>query len=140
MIIIGVDYHERSVHRVCRYRNRRRGRTAIEPQRSRSREVLSGTGGARGQRACGNGSHGYSRWFERLLAELEGIELWIGDAAEIKTKRVRKQKTDRNDAALLLKLLLEDNFPTIWIRVRRIVIYGSCSGIGTEWYRCGRGS
>jgi hypothetical protein len=32
---------------------------------------------------------GYSRWFERLLAELS-IELWIGDAAEIKTKRVRK--------------------------------------------------
>ena len=50
---------------------------------------------------------GYSRWFERLLTEL-GIELWIGDAAEIKTRRVRKQKTDRNDAALLLKLLVED--------------------------------
>src|SRR3984893_9826318 len=27
---------------------------------------------------------GYSRWFERLLAEL-GMELWIGDGAEIKT-------------------------------------------------------
>src|ERR1700687_4537313 len=57
---------------------------------------------------------GYSRWFERLLAEL-GIEVWIGDAAEIKTKRVRKQKTDRNDAQLLLKLLLENNFPQIWV-------------------------
>ena len=30
-----------------------------------------------------------------------GFELWIGDAAEIKTKRVRKQKTDREDARLL---------------------------------------
>ncbi len=28
---------------------------------------------------------GYSRWFERLLAEL-GFELWIGDPAEIKTR------------------------------------------------------
>ncbi|MFZ1975693.1 MAG: transposase, partial [Candidatus Acidiferrales bacterium] len=56
----------------------------------------------------------YSRWFERLLAEL-GIELRIGDAAEIKTRRVRKQKTDRNDAALLLKLLLENNFRGIWV-------------------------
>jgi transposase len=37
---------------------------------------------------------GYSRWFERLLAEL-GIEVSIGDAAEIKTERIRKQKTDR---------------------------------------------
>src|SRR5713226_5388186 len=57
---------------------------------------------------------GYSRWFERLLAEL-GIEVWIGDAAKIKTKRVRKQKTDHNDAQLLLKLLLENNFPKIWV-------------------------
>src|SRR6202162_6147728 len=57
---------------------------------------------------------GYSRWFERLLAEL-GIEVWIGDAAKIKTKRVRKQKTDRQDAQLLLKLLLENNFPRVWV-------------------------
>jgi hypothetical protein len=33
----------------------------------------------------------------RLLAEL-GFELWIGDPAEIKAKRVKKQKFDRNDA------------------------------------------
>jgi transposase len=46
---------------------------------------------------------GHARWFERLLAELQ-FELWIGDAAEIRTKRVRKQKTDRQDAQLLLRL------------------------------------
>jgi transposase len=57
---------------------------------------------------------GYARWFERLLAEL-GFEVWIGNAAEINTKRVRKQKTDRLDAQLLLKLLLENNFPRIWV-------------------------
>jgi|SRR5215467_9228437 len=57
---------------------------------------------------------GYARWFERLLAEL-GFELWIGDPAEIKAKRVRKPKTDREDARLLLKLLLEDRFPKIWL-------------------------
>jgi transposase len=39
----------------------------------------------------------------------------IGDAAEIKTKRVRKQKTDRQDTQLLLKLLLENRFPQIWV-------------------------
>ena len=59
-------------------------------------------------------SSGHSRWFERLLHEL-GFELWIGDAAEIRTKRVRKQKTDRQDAQLLLRLLLEDRFPRIWV-------------------------
>ena len=57
---------------------------------------------------------GYSRWFERLLAEL-GFEVCIGDPAEIKTKRVKKQKTDREDARLLLRLMRENNFPQIWI-------------------------
>ena len=57
---------------------------------------------------------GYARWFERLLAEL-GIELWIGNPAEIKAKRVKKQKTDRNDARLLLRRMREDNFPQIWV-------------------------
>jgi transposase len=57
---------------------------------------------------------GHARWFERLLSELQ-FELWIGDAAEIRTKRVRKQKTDRQDAQLLLRLMLEDRFPRIWV-------------------------
>jgi len=51
---------------------------------------------------------------ERLLAELQ-VELWIGDAAEIRTRRVRKQKTDRQDAQLILKLMLKDDFPQIWV-------------------------
>ena len=57
---------------------------------------------------------GYSRWFERLLAEL-GFEVWMGDPAEIKAKRIKKQKTDRNDARLLRRLMLENNFPQIWV-------------------------
>jgi transposase len=57
---------------------------------------------------------GHARWFERLLSELQ-FELSIGDAAEIRTKRVRKQKTDRQDARLILQLLLEDRFPQIWV-------------------------
>ena len=57
---------------------------------------------------------GHARWFERLLGSLQ-FELWIGDAAEIRTKRVRKQKTDRQDAQLLLRLMIEDRFPRIWV-------------------------
>src|SRR6266852_4667602 len=57
---------------------------------------------------------GQARWFERLLAELQ-FELWIGDAAEIQSKRVRKQKTDRQDAQLILRLMLKDDFPRIWV-------------------------
>jgi transposase len=57
---------------------------------------------------------GHARWFERLLAELS-IELWIGDASEIRAKRVRKQKTDRQDAQHILQLLMENRFPKIWV-------------------------
>ena len=57
---------------------------------------------------------GHAGWFERLLAELQ-FELWIGDAAEIHNRRVRKQKTDRQDARLILQLLLENRFPQIWV-------------------------
>jgi transposase len=62
----------------------------------------------------GREASGHARWFERLLAELN-FELWIGDATEIETKRVRKPKTDREDARLLLRLLMEDRFPRIWV-------------------------
>jgi len=62
-----------------------------------------------GMEACG-----HYPWFERLLAEL-GIELWLGDASKIRAQEVRKQKTDRRDAAHLLQLLLEDRFPKIWV-------------------------
>jgi transposase len=57
---------------------------------------------------------GHARWFERLLAELN-FELWIGDATEIARKRERKQKTDRQDAQHILRLLLKDDFPKIWV-------------------------
>jgi transposase len=83
---------------------------------------------------------GYSRWFERLLAEL-GFEVWIGDPAEIKIRRVKKQKTDRRDAQLLLRLLREDSFPRIWVPspenrdLRQIAL--APASAGTE---CARGS
>ena len=57
---------------------------------------------------------GHAAWFERLLAELN-FELWVGDAAVIRAKRVRKQKTDRQDAQHILKLMLKDDFPKIWV-------------------------
>jgi len=57
---------------------------------------------------------GHWRGFERLLDEL-GFELWIGDAAAIRTKRVRQQKTDRQDAQLILQLMWENGFPRVGV-------------------------
>lgn len=65
---------------------------------------------------------GQSRWFERLLAELN-FELWIGDRARIRAKQVRKQKNDRMGAEHLLKLMLKDDFPRIWVALFSPIIW-----------------
>ena len=115
MIIIGVDYHPSDQYialvdtETGEYGERQLKHSEGEAEKF-YRELAAGGVSVR----VGMEATGYSRWFERLLAEL-GIEVWIGDAAEIKTKRVRKQKTDREDARLLLRLLRENNFPRIWV-------------------------
>jgi transposase len=58
-------------------------------------------------------STGNCQWFVDLLTSL-GHEVWIGDAAKIRASDERKQKHDRRDAALLVKLLVEGRFPRIW--------------------------
>jgi len=115
MMIIGVDYHPSDQYiafadaETGECGERRLNHSDGEAEKFYRDLALRGISVRVGMEATG-----YSRWFERLLTEL-GIEVWIGNAAEIKTKRVRKQKTDRNDAALLLKLLLENTFPRIWL-------------------------
>src|SRR5580700_8775405 len=70
--------------------------------------------GLKGSVRVGIEASGQSQWFERTLAEL-GHEVWIGDAAKIRASCERKQKTDRRDAELLLRLLAEDRVPRIWV-------------------------
>jgi transposase len=55
-----------------------------------------------------------AQWFEKVLREYHH-ELWVGDAAEIRAMRVRKQKTDSRDALHILNLLVTNRFPRIWI-------------------------
>src|SRR4030081_287999 len=53
-------------------------------------------------------------WFLNLMEEL-GIDSQVGHPARIRAAEPRKQKHDRRDADLLLKLLMEDRFPAIWL-------------------------
>jgi transposase len=57
---------------------------------------------------------GNCHWLQDLLTEL-GHEVWVGDAAQIRASYVRQQKTDKRDAAHLLKLLVEGRFPRLWV-------------------------
>jgi transposase len=56
---------------------------------------------------------GPMQWFLDLLEELQ-IACQVGDAAKIRAAEPRKQKHDRRDAELILKLLVEKRFPAIW--------------------------
>jgi transposase len=66
-----------------------------------------------GPALIGMESTGNCQWFVEMVTTA-GHEVWIGDAAKIRASEVRKQKHDRRDAALILKLLLEGRFPRIW--------------------------
>src|SRR5499425_913072 len=115
MMIIGVDYHPSFqeiaflVEETGEYGEQKLNHSEGEAERF-YRDLH-----ARGIHVrVGMEATGFSRWFERLLAALD-FELWIGDPAEIKAKRVKKQKYDREDARLLLRLMRENNFPKIWV-------------------------
>ena len=56
---------------------------------------------------------GNAQWFVEMLQQL-GHEVWVGDAAQIRASYVRKQKTDKRDAAHILRLLREGRFPRLW--------------------------
>jgi transposase len=57
---------------------------------------------------------GSMQWFLQLMEEL-GIECRVGHPAKIRKAETRKQKHDRRDARLLLTLLAENRFPSIWM-------------------------
>src|SRR5438445_5951548 len=114
MIMIGADYHPafQQIAFVDTETGELQERRLEQPEGAEKfyRELA-----AQGKRVrVGMEASGHARWFERLLAELN-IELWIGDAGEIRRKRERKQKTDRQDAQHILRLLLKDDFPRIWV-------------------------
>ncbi len=111
MMIIGCDYHPN--WQQIAWVDTETGETG-------ERKLMHGDGEAErfyrqleepalvGMEATGN-----SHWFVDLAAGM-GHQVLIGDAAAIRAKQVRKQKTDRRDAAHILYLLLKNDFPKIW--------------------------
>lgn len=111
MMIVGCDFHP-SWEQVCW--------VDTETGESGERKLVHAAGEARqfyrelaapaliGLEATGN-----CHWLQDLLTDL-GHEVWIGDAAQIRASYVRQQKTDKRDAAHILKLLVEGRFPRLW--------------------------
>jgi len=63
---------------------------------------------------------GSMQWFLNLMDEL-GIECQVGHPASIRAAEPRKQKHDRRDADLILKLLAEQRFPAIWLPSKELL-------------------
>jgi transposase len=112
VIIVGCDFHpawqlvavlDTDTGEVSEHKLLHGNREAERFYRSLARPALVG------MEACGN-----SEWFVELVQQI-GHEVWVGDAAQIRASYVRKQKTDRRDAAHILKLLAEGRFPRLWV-------------------------
>jgi hypothetical protein len=80
---------------------------------------------------------GHARWFERLLGDLH-FELWIGDAAEIRSKRGASRKRIARMPNCCCGCCWKIAFHGSGCRAGRIETCGNCCGIGTGWCRRAR--
>ena len=110
-MIIGCDFHP-SFQQIA-YVDQETGecgerRLNHREEAERFYRSLSGRVVCVGVEATGN-----DRWFRKLLSEL-GFELLIGDASAIHAAAPREQRTDKRDARHILRLLVENRFPSVW--------------------------
>src|ERR1700729_4115394 len=77
---------------------------------------------------------GSMQWFLSLMEEL-GIECLVGHPATIRAAEPRKQKHDRRDAELILKLLVEGRFPAIWLPPKELQDLRSLLRHRHQWVR-----
>lgn len=126
MLIIGCDFHPRFQQiahldtESGEYGERRLNHPA---EASEFYRRLLGKQVRVGLEATGN-----YRWFRCLLSEL-GHEMLLGDPSSIHATIARRQQTDKRDARHILKLLVEDRFPAVWLppveneQVRRLLLH-----------------
>jgi transposase len=111
MIIIGCDFHPR--FQQIAFLDQETGEY-FERRLHHPEEVTLFYRSLKGKQVkIGAEATGSLRWFRRLTDEL-GYEFLVGDASEISASNPRRQKTDKRDARHILKLLMEDRFPTVW--------------------------
>src|SRR6516165_5201545 len=112
MVIIGCDFHPGFQQIAMMDMDTGEVRQLRLAHREEAQKFYAGLRGREllvGMEACG-----YTQWFEQMLEEM-GHRYQIGDAAAIRASYVRRQKTDRRDAGHILRLLVEQRFPRIWV-------------------------
>lgn len=112
MRIIGVDLHVRQ--QVIAMLDTDTGEVVEKTLKHEAETVREFYSALPGPVQVGIEATGSMHWFLELLEEL-GIDRQVGHPAKVRAAEPRKQKHDRRDAALLLKLQVENRFPSIWM-------------------------
>jgi len=112
MSIIGCDLHSR--YQVIAGVDREGGEVVTRRLEHENGEAKAFYAGLAKPSLIGIEATSYTQWFEQMVKGL-GHELWVGDAAEIWARSVRRQVTDTRAAEHLLDLLLTKRFPRIWV-------------------------
>jgi len=112
MRIIGVDLHTRQ--QAIAMLDTETGELIEKTLKHDGDEVRKFYSALPGQVLVGIEATGSMHWFLELVEEL-GIQGKVGHPAKIRAAEPRRQKHDRRDAALLLKLQVENRFPSIWM-------------------------
>jgi transposase len=110
MLIIGCDYHP-SFQQIA-WLNTESGECGNR-RLEHNDEAEAFYRGLRGQTVVvGMEATGGTGWFRQLLSEC-GHGLQVADAAQVRARATRRQKTDARDAELLRELLLDPKF--VWL-------------------------
>ena len=112
MQIIGVDLHTRQ--QTIAMLDTETGEVMEKTLKHEGETVREFYAALAGPVQVGIEATGSMHWFLELMEEL-GIDCRVGHPSEIRKAEARKQKHDRRDAALLLKLQVENRFPSIWM-------------------------
>jgi transposase len=112
MLIIGCDYHP-SFQQIA-WLNTETGESG-QGRLEHNDEAAVFYRGLRGRAVVvGMEATGRTGWFRQLLSEC-GHGLQVADAAQVRARATRRQKTDARDAELLRELLLDAKF--VWLRL-----------------------
>jgi len=112
MMIIGCDFHP-SWQQIA-WVDTETGETGEQKLGHASGEARKFYEQLRAPVLVGMEATGNSQWFVEMVEDL-GHAIWIGDAAAIRASYVRRQKTDKRDAAHILRLLREHGITDVVI-------------------------
>jgi transposase len=112
MSIIGCDLHSR--YQVIAGVDREGGEVVTRRLEHENGEAKAFYAGWAKPSLIGIEATSSTQWFEQMVKE-RGHKLWVGDAAEIWARSVRRQVTDTRAAEHVLDLLLTKRFPCLWV-------------------------